>query len=299
MGADLLRTDEWVREQMHRVSEWTGEDIERICLKGPERKLMRSMIVQPALCIIGLGYTRQLKACGWEPDIVAGHSMGEITALAVSGVLTPEQAVDVAVQRGVLMDAAAEQTPGGMAVVTRSLAEVEALIESLGMGNEVFVANDNAPAQVVVSGATAPLADFVLATNKAYPGCCKPLRVSGPWHTPLLEDVRANFQDWLDGIPFKPPRIPLIANATACVETDPESLRAYTAGQLVHRVCWRGTMDAVRASSAEVVLEIGPGRVLAGLARLNGLGNETLVRGINNLRAIELLNADHSAGGGK
>ncbi len=295
MGADLLRSDEWVRGQVRQASEQTGEDLERICLKGPERTLMRAACVQPLLTIISLGYVRKLEEQGLAPGVVAGHSLGEIPALAVAGVLTPEQAVAVAAKRGILMDEAAARSPGGMAAVFLPLAEVEALIAQVGMTGRVFIANDNAPAQVVVSASADALDEFVRLAGGARPGCCKALRVSGPWHTPLLGEACAQFEAWLEGIPFEVPRIPLIANATARAESDPARLKHNTARQLTSRVHWRASMEEVRAMGVGGLLEIGPGRVLAGLARLNGFGNETVVRGVDSLRASAQVCADYSA----
>ena len=299
MGADLLRSDEWVREQIRQNSDAIGEDLEQICLKGPERTLMRAAVVQPLITIVCLGYARRLAEAGLTPDLVAGHSLGEIPALAVAGVLTPEQAVTVASMRGILMDEAAAISPGSMTAVFLPLAEVEALIGRLDMTGRIFIANDNAPTQVVVSGMTDALADFTRMANGERPGCCKTLRISGPWHTPLLQDACSRFEAWLEGIPFRAPRIPLIANATARAETDPAQWRHIAARQLIGRVHWRETMDELRARQVGGLIEIGPGRVLAGLARLNGFGNETDVRGVNSLRAIAQVRADYSAGGGK
>ncbi len=293
MGADLLRSDEWVRDQVRRVSDEVGDDLERVCLKGPERKLMQAAKVQPLMTIISLGYVRRLAENRILPDLVAGHSLGEIPALAVAGVLTPEQAVTVASKRGILMDEAAAISPGGMAAVFMPMAEVEVLIDQLGMAGRIHVANDNAPTQVVVSGATEEMAEFARMANATRPGCCKPLRISGPWHTPLLNEACSRFETWLEGIPFRTPRIPMISNATARAETDPARLRHLAAKQLVGRVYWRETMDELRARTPRALLEIGPGRVLSGLARLNGFGNETDMRGVNSLRVVAQMVADN------
>lgn len=299
MGADLLRSDEWVRARILEASEKTGEDLERLCLRGPEKKLMRAAFVQPILTIICLGYWKRLSAAGLQADVVAGHSLGEIAALAAAGVLTPEQAVEVATERGRLMDEVADRFPGGMAAVFMTLQETEARIERFGMTDRVFVANDNAAEQVVVSASLESLEAFAGRMNEEQAGRCKPLRVSGPWHSPLLEDARARFSDWLAGIPFQTPTTPLISNATAQVDRDPEHLRAHAARQLTHRVRWRETMDELRAMKPSALLEVGPRRVLAGLARLNGFGEETAVRGVDSLRAVEQVSADQSIGGGK
>jgi len=299
MGADLVRSDPWVRDHVQVVSSELGEDVERICLKGPERKLMQSSIVQPLLAIISVGYARQLAERGVVADIVAGHSLGEVSALVLSGALTDELGVQVALRRGMLMDEAAAQTPGGMVAVFRSLAWVEALLQKFALQEQVFVANDNADKQVVVSATHDLLVDFVRLANAEEAGCCKPLRVSGPWHTPWFDGACAAFTDWLETVPFQPPGITFIANATGCVETDPARLRYLAAHQLTGRVNWRLSMETLRQHDVDTIFEVGPGRVLAGLARLNGFGSETVVRNVDSIRAVTSVCNDYSAGGGK
>lgn len=292
MGADLFRSDEWVQTMIREVSGKAGEDLERLCLRGPERKLMRAAFVQPLMTTLCLGLWRQLTAAGLRADVVAGHSLGEIAALAASGVLTAEQAVMVSLERGRLMDEAADRAPGGMVAVFLPLAEVEGHIGRLEMAGNVFVANDNAPQQVVVSGRTADLELFMNRMDEVRPGLCKPLRVSGPWHTPLLEDARRRFEEWLAGIPFEAPTLPLLSNNTGRMETTAEECRMNVARQLTQRVRWRETMDTLRVRPVNVLLEVGPQRVLAGLARLNGFGNDITVRGVDSLRAIQQVCAD-------
>ncbi len=299
MGADLLRSDEWVRGMIRDTSVTCGEDLERVCLRGPERKLMRAAFVQPLLTIICLGYWRRLTAAGLRADVVAGHSLGEITALGAAGVLTAEQAVLVSLERGRLMDEAADRSPGGMAAVFLPLDEVVSHIQRLGMSECVFVANDNAPKQVVVSARIEDLAAFVKGMDAFKPGLCKMLRVSGPWHTPMLEEARVRFQEWLGGVPFGVPDLPLISNVSAALEREPEACRLSVARQLTQRVRWRETMNGLRERGVTMFLEVGPQRVLAGLTRLNGFGDEAVVRGVDSLRSVELVCADHSFGGGK
>ena len=136
------------------ASETLDENLERLCLRGPEKRLMQSAFVQPLLVAISLAYWRRL-GDAITPRAIAGHSLGELTALAASGALSPEQAVFLALERGRLMDEAAAATPGGMAAVFLSISTVEELIEKFGMTNLVHIANDNAPEQVVVSAAQA------------------------------------------------------------------------------------------------------------------------------------------------
>jgi [acyl-carrier-protein] S-malonyltransferase len=287
MGADLFRADEWFRGLVRQASDTLGEDLERLCLRGPEKRLMRAAFVQPLLVAVSLGYWRHLTGAGLAPAAVAGHSLGEITALAAAGALTPEQAVAVAIERGRCMDEAAARTPGGMAAVFLPLAEVERLLVEFGLAGRVFVANDNAPGQVVVSAARDNLDEFVRRLAESRAGKAKPLRVSGPWHTPLLHDAQTCFAAWLAGISFSPPRLPLLLNTTATAEAEPGRLREAAIRQLTDRVRWRETMSALKAMSPSALVEVGPQRVLAGLARLNGFGAETAVANINSLRAAE------------
>lgn len=294
MGADLFRSDEWTQAVVREASRKAGEDLERLCLRGPERTLMRASVVQPLMTLISLGYWRRLAAAGVQADIVAGHSLGEIAALAVAGVLTPEQAVMVSLERGRLMDKAAGETPGGMAAVFLPLGEVEGHLRRLGLADQVFIANDNAPAQVVVSGQDGDLVAFVRGMDASHPGICKPLRVSGPWHSPCLREAQVQYRAWLAAVPFAAPVLPLLSNTTAALETTPEACRDNAARQLTERVRWREIMDELKRQGTRVIVEVGPRRVLAGLARINGFGEETVVRGVDSLRAVDRVGAELS-----
>jgi [acyl-carrier-protein] S-malonyltransferase len=289
MAADLFKADAQFRDLVRRASERTGSDLEKICLRGPERELTRTKNLQPLLVCVSLGYLRHLTGKGIQPDRVLGHSLGEISALAAAGIVSFETAVDIATKRGELMDAAAARVQGGMIAVIST--ERETVLEILAQkfsSAQLVLANDNTPNQIVLSGETAALEQFTALVTAEKLGQCRRLTVAGPWHSPLMAQAQQEFSSWLETIEFHPPKVPLIFNITAATETDPQKIRQLIARNLVEPVRWRTAMDSLRGAEDPALFEIGPGRVLSGLARANGMGDGVKIFNINNLRGVEM-----------
>ena len=289
MAADLFKSDTAFRELVRRASERAGTDLEKICLRGPERELTRTKNLQPLLVCVSLGYLRHLTDKGIRSDKVLGHSLGEISALAAAGIVSFETAVDIAAKRGKLMDAAAARVQGGMVAVIST--EREAVLQLLAQkfpGAQLVLANDNTPNQIVLSGEIAALEQFAVLVAAEKIGQCRRLAVAGPWHSPLMAQARQEFSSWLDTIEFHAPKVPLIFNVTAQTETDPQKIRQLVARNLIEPVRWRTAMDSLRGAERLALFEVGPGRVLSGLARANGLGDEVKIFNINNLRGVEM-----------
>jgi len=285
----LFKVDAPFRELVRRASDRTGSDLEKICLCGPDRELTRTNHLQPLLVCVSLGYLRRLGENGVRPEIVLGHSLGEISALAAAGIVSYETAVDIAAKRGELMDATAALVAGGMAAVISS--ERESILHLLAQkfsSARLVLANDNTPDQIVLSGETAALEEFIKLVAIKGLGRCRRLAVAGPWHSPLMAQAQREFSSWLDTMEFHPPKVPLIFNVTAGYETDPHKIRQLIARNLIEPVRWRTAMDSLRGREKLVLFEIGPGRVLSGLARANGFGNKTRIRNINNQRGVEM-----------
>jgi [acyl-carrier-protein] S-malonyltransferase len=275
-------------ELVCRASERTGSDLEKICLRGPERELMRTKNLQPLLVCVSLGYLRHLTDKGIQPDKVLGHSLGEISALAAAGIVNFETAVDIAAKRGELMDATAARVSGGMtAVISTRKTALQSLAQKFPNA-QIVLANDNAPNQLVFSGEIAALEQFAALVASEKLGQCRRLAVAGPWHSPLMAQARLEFSSWLETIEFHPPKVPLVFNVTAATETDPPEIRRLIARNLVEPVCWRTAMESLRGTEKLALFEVGPGRVLSGLARANGFGGETRICNINNLRGVEM-----------
>jgi len=289
MAEELFQGDAAFCRLVQLGSEWAGADLRKLCLRGPERDLVKTEFLQPLLVAVSLGYCRRLLGRGLEPDIVLGHSLGEITALAAAGVLTDDEAVQVAARRGQLMGAAAALSPGGMwAVLSPQRERVLTLLSGLLQTGQVSVANDNAPGQLVFSGTSAGLAAAAERLSQAKLGPCKRLAVSGPWHSPLMAQGSERFAAWLAGMTFKTPRIPVLMNASATAEVEPETIRRLVVRNLTEPVQWRSCMERLKEMRVQELFEVGPGRVLSGLARANGLRDDVQIFNINNQRGLDL-----------
>ncbi|MBN1602958.1 MAG: ACP S-malonyltransferase [Chitinispirillaceae bacterium] len=288
MGYDLFKDDAYFRSLISLADEITGENLEKICLQGPDRVLMQAGILQPALVCICLGYLRRLSERGVTADFILGHSLGEITSLAASGVVSDEDAIRIAAKRGELMDQVASGCNGGMlAVMFVPLGDVEQLLREFEAPEKIVFANDNAPDQVVLSGDLEYLDKFASVISERKLGKCKKVPVVGPWHSPFMSKARCEFEEWAESIAFKKPGISLILNATSKTETHPATIKHLVSWQLTSPVFWRKSMDLIRESGVDTIYEIGPGRVLSGLARVNGFKKNTTIYNINTLSGID------------
>ena len=273
MGHDL-KDDAFFCSLIELGSDIVHEDLQRLCLRGPERQLMQARFLQPSLVAVCLGYL---------------NSLGEIASLAASGVVEPGVAVTIAAKRGELMDKVASQVEGGMmAVMFMQIETIEKYIEEMNEPGRIVLANDNAPGQVVISGDNKLLDKFAERVNEEKAGKCKRVNVIGPWHSPFLNEVRYEFEQWAEEIIFQIPLVPMVMNATAKPETHPTTIKHLVTWQLTSPVFWRESMDYIRSEGVSAIFEVGPGRVLSGLSRVNGFSKETTVYNINNLRGVEL-----------
>lgn len=303
MGADLFGGDHFFSKLVAQASELTGADLERICRHGPDRELTRTKLLQPLMVCVSLGYFRQLVAAEVKPDMVLGQSLGEITALAAADIVSCELAVEIAAKRGQLMETAAASLHGGMlAVITPERERILSLLDEAILPGKLTPANDNAPNQIVLSGEDAGIGEAAQFILREKLGHCRRLPVAGPWHSPAMAQARWEFEIWLETVEFRAPRVPMLFNVTAGSETDPEKIRQLVTRNLVEPVRWRTCMELLRITGATALFEIGPGRVLSGLARANGFGGDIHVCNVNNLRGVKLAaeaNVCDSHGGGK
>ncbi|HUI93427.1 MAG TPA: ACP S-malonyltransferase [Chitinivibrionales bacterium] len=288
MGQDLFKADARFRSLVSLARDLTHEDLEKLCLRGPEKKLRKAQFLQPLLAAVSLGYLRHVREKGITPDAVLGHSLGEITSLAASGVVSDQEAVTIAAMRGGFMDEAAARANGGMmAVLFTPLETVEQLLADMNAPDKIVLANDNAPDQIVVSGDLETMQAFSRRLSELGVGKTKTVLVSGPWHSPYMREAMERFADWVKSITFKPPSVPLLLNGTGAFESDPVKIKELVTLQLTRPVLWRASMQTLLAKNADVFLEIGPQRVLSGLVRVNGFPKRTTVFNINNLTGLE------------
>mgnify|MGYP004704015713 CR=1 FL=1 len=246
-----------------------GLPLSRLCFEGPEDELRETENTQPAILAVSVAAYRVLAArMQLAPAMVAGHSFGEYSALVAAGALPFAEAVGLVRRRGQLMAAALPPGTGTMAAILGldgpALASVLAEAGALGV---VEPATLNCPGQVVVAGATQAVAEAGRLALAAGASRFVPLQVSGPFHSSLMRPAAERFAPELAAADVTPARIPVVANVTAQTVTAPDEIRRLLVAQIHSPVHWEESVRLMLASGIGTFLEIGPGRVLAGLIR--------------------------------
>lgn len=271
MGRALAEAFPVARETFAEADEILGFPLSRLMWEGPEAELHETASTQPALLVHSLAAWRVLQEIspGFRPAYMAGHSLGELSALTAAGALDFADAVRLVRVRGEAMGRAGEETPGSMAAILGLEApQVEALCAQVSTPTApVQVANDNSPGQVVIAGAAAAVEAVSQKAKAAGAKRVIPLKVSVPAHTVLMESARAAFTAALEQVTIRPPQVPVIGNTTAQPLTTPDEVRAELTAQLTSRVRWTETMRYLLAQGMRTFLEVGSGTVLLNLAK--------------------------------
>lgn len=246
-----------------------GYDLWQLVQDGPAEKLDRTEYTQPALLTASVGLWRIALAQGAAvPQVVAGHSLGEYSALVVASVLKFTDAVSLVAKRGQFMQSAVPIGEGGMAVILGlGDAEVKAICAGFTGSKLVQTANFNAPGQVVIAGETEALGAVVQACKDAGARRTMPLSVSAPFHCALMKPAADRMQDALARVTLNVPHIPIVQNVDADYCDDPESIRKNLVKQMYSAVLWTDTILKMAADGVSRIIECGPGRVLSGLTR--------------------------------
>jgi [acyl-carrier-protein] S-malonyltransferase len=272
MGQALYQAHPEARAVFDRADAALDMALSQLCFQGPPEVLTDTYNAQPAILTTSVATLEVLKAQGRyrSPDWVAGHSMGEFSALVAAGALSFIQALHLVRERGRLMKLAGERSPGGMAaVIGLDVAQLDQICQSAGreVGGVIQVANDNCPGQTVISGNKAALE--LAMTNAQAAGARKVVRlaVSIASHTPLMASITEEFAAAVNDAPITDATIPLIANVSACPLTRAQDIRAELRAQLTSAVRWTDSMRYLVNHGVTQVVEIGPKNVLTGLMK--------------------------------
>jgi [acyl-carrier-protein] S-malonyltransferase len=270
MLADLAVRDPIIRATFHEASAGCGVDLWALSSEGPADELNRTEFTQPALVAADVAvYRSWVAAGGRQPDLVAGHSLGEYAALVVAGVLRLADAAALVRERGRLMQAAVPEGAGAMAAVlgTEDLELISACCREAEQGEVVVPANLNGPGQTVIAGHVAAV-ERALALL-AERGVRKSLRlpVSVPSHSPLMREAASALAARMDAIEWASPLIPVIHNADAARHDDSSGIRNVLARQLHSPVRWTECVTTLIASGVTRIGECGPGKALTGMTR--------------------------------
>jgi [acyl-carrier-protein] S-malonyltransferase len=255
------------------VDEALGQSLSTLIWVGPEDQLTLTENAQPALMAVSLAVIRVLEAetglsLKQSVAFVAGHSLGEYSALAAAGSLTLADTARLLKTRGQAMQAAVPVGEGAMAALLGAdLSQAQELAKAASEGEVCAAANDNAPGQVVISGTRAAIERAVAHAPKFGARRAVSLPVSAPFHCALMQPAAAVMQEALSEVKISAPAVPLVANVLASAISDPEAIRARLIEQVTGMVRWRESMLYLRDQGVDSLYEIGAGRVLTGLAR--------------------------------
>ncbi|KGE16929.1 ACP S-malonyltransferase [Paenibacillus wynnii] len=269
MGKDIFDALPQCRAVFEKGDEVLGFPLSTLIFEGPESDLKQTVNTQPALLTASTAYLTALQDLGIKPDYVAGHSLGEYSALVAAGVLSYEDAVSLVRMRGRFME---EAVPGGTGAMAAVLgAERDALAELCRSVSEtsgpVELANVNCPGQIVVSGSQDGVNGVVQRVKEAGGKRAIPLEVSGPFHSSLMKEAADRLAEELKKVTFHTPSVPVVVNVTAAPVTDPEEIRELLVRQVYSPVLWQDSVEWLIADGVDTFVEIGSGSVLTGLIR--------------------------------
>lgn len=271
MGRELANTFPVAGETFAQADKILGFSLSALAWEGPEESLNDTLNTQPALLTHSVAALRvfQEKCPGWQPAFVAGHSMGELSALVAAGCLDFADALVLARRRGELMKQAGEASPGGMAAILGlDIPTLEALCTQASTPDEIVqVANDNCPGQVVISGTDAALERVLPLIQAAGARRAKRLAVSIAAHSPLMAHAQAGFNEAVQAAPIADPQVPLVGNVTARALITAQAVREDLQAQLHSRVRWTESVQAMAAQGVTLFIELGSGDVLTGLIK--------------------------------
>jgi len=269
MGHDLYETFATAKAVFEQADEALGFPLSRLCFDGAEDELRQTINAQPAIVTVSFACLKAMQEVSGNnelppPVFLAGHSLGEYTALAVAGVLDFATTVCLARERGRLMHKAGQERPGGMAAI---IGFDETLLAGICEETEAKIVNINCPGQLVISGAAENITKAVSLAKARGARRAIPLQVSGAFHTLLMQSAVDGMAEIIATLPFSEPTIPIIANTTAQPLTTTDLIKEELLRQLCNCVQWQRSIEYMVDNGISTFIEIGPGKVLTGLIK--------------------------------
>lgn len=286
MGEALAERSPAARQVLERLAA-LAPAVRRLIREGPKDELIRTSNAQPAIFAVDCAALAALQEAGIQPDIVAGHSLGEYAALVGAGALTFEDGLPLVLKRGAVMEEAAASEPGTMMAILGSNPEaVNTLITEWQQRGVIANANDNAPGQIVISGSTDTLR-AAAPSFKDLGARVMDLPVGGAFHSPLMASGQRGFAEALEAAPFTDGWAPVVSNYTAGRSQTAEEIRAALRPQITGQVRWRESVDTMLAYGVDTFVEVGPGKVLSGLVGRCTRGQAVTVLNVEDPASLE------------
>ncbi len=292
MGRDFVEAYPAARETFERADDALSFSLSRLCFEGPEEELNDTINTQPALYVCGIAILRALQGefPSAKPAFMAGHSLGEFTALAAAEAVSFEDGLRLVRERGRLMKEAGIKSPGAMAALLGLEADVVrdlCVRASRQTGGVLVLANDNCPGQIVISGDDATLEQGLILAKEAGAKRAVKLAVSIAAHSPLMEPASADFRKALADTAFQTPQTPVYGNVNAAPLTSIEAIREELGNQLTSSVRWTESVTAMITAGAQRFVELGPKDVLSGL--LKRIDRNAAAVPLNSVAALQQL----------
>lgn len=286
MGRELYERSPVARSVFEEVDSALGRPLTRVLFEGPEDELRQTVNAQPAIMAVSLACALAIeeqlgtKATA-RPAMIAGHSLGEYTALAVAGVLDVADTAKLVSARGELMQEACDRNPGTMAAI---LGLDEMTLEEIARETGTYVSNVNTAEQIVISGERIAVARALDLASARGAKKVIPLKVGGAFHSGLMEPARTGLIEAANSLSFKDPEIPIIANCTGQPLTTADSVRKELIAQICGCVQWKKSIDYMVGSGVSNFIEVGPGKTLSGMVkRINRDAKITSVGDIDSI----------------
>lgn len=286
MGKQLVQHYPEVAELFEAASDALGYDMAELCFNGPDEELKKTEVTQPAIFTVSMVCAKALEINGIMPDMAAGLSLGEYSALTIAGALGFADAVKLLRQRGRFMQEAVPLGQGVMAAIIGLEREaVEASCKEASSEGIVEPANYNCPGQIVISGQIAAVDKAcAIAKEKGAKRAIK-LEVSAPFHCSLLKPAGERLAEVLEGVNIKAPNIPIIANVTAQIVSKPEDIKRLLIEQVSSPVRWEDSVRCMLEMGADTFIEVGPGKALSGFVKK--ISKDVKVMNVEDIASLE------------
>jgi [acyl-carrier-protein] S-malonyltransferase len=287
MGYDLYQASAQAREVFEEADDALAFPLSQLCFEGPEEELSQTINAQPAILTVSLACLKAAAEVAGGlicPAFMAGHSLGEYTALVAAHVLDFKEAVRLTRERGRLMQEAGQMAPGGMAAII-GLDEVS--VEELCQEAGAQIANLNSPGQIVISGTRETLVRAMDLAGAMGARRVMPLKVSGAFHSPLMQPAAEGIAQAISQLNFRDPSVPIVVNSTAQPVTTADAVKEELHEQLCHCVQWQKSVEFMVGAGVSTFIEIGPGQVLSGL--IKRIDKEAQILNVEDASSIRVM----------
>lgn len=288
MAQDLFKLSSEIQELYQQASDILAFDLAEVCFEGPEEALKQTNVTQPAIFVHSMALARFVSEKGLSPDLVAGHSLGEYSALCTVGSVSFADGLKLVKRRGELMHQAGQVSPGTMAaIIGLPVAELDEICAEASVAGTVCVANYNSSIQTVISGDVSGVESAMEIAKRKGAKRVTPLAVGGAFHSPLMSFAIDGFAETLQSVTIADAAVPVFSNVTAAPVQQSSEIKELLIRQLTSPVRWVASIEAMVDAGTSVFYEVGPGNVLTGL--LKRINKDVRGVAINSLEALNSL----------